>query len=178
MIIRPYRQRWNLEMKTKNKRIAVYPGTFDPVTNGHLDIIKRGLKMFDTLIVAVAHNPGKAPTFTVAERMELIREATRNLRNIRVDQFQNLLTDYMRSVGGGVIIRGLRAVTDYEFELQMGLMNRALDPSVETIFVIPSEEYSFLSSRLIKEIVQLKGSVKGLVPRGVEPLLKKKNFSA
>ena len=156
------------------KKIAVYPGTFDAITNGHLDIMKRSLKMFDTLIVAVAHNPDKSPTFPIEKRMEFIRKATEGWENIKVDQFENLLTDYMKTVGGGVIVRGLRAITDYEHELQMGLMNRALDPTIETIFMIPSLEYSFLSSRLIKEIAHLQGNIKGLVPEAVAPFLKKK----
>ncbi len=161
-------------MPQKKKRIAVYPGTFDPVTNGHLDIMKRSLKMFDKLIVAVAHNPDKNPVFSVAERMKLIRKATVRWNALHVDHFGNLLIDYMRSVKSGVIIRGLRAVTDYEFELQMGLMNRTLDPSIETIFLIPSEEYSFLSSRLIKEIARFKGNIEGLVPKAViDPLQEK-----
>jgi len=160
---------------SRNKnRIAVYPGTFDPVTNGHLDIMERSLKMFDTLIVAVAHNPRKNPVFSVTERMDFIEEAAKGWKNLRVDHFENLLTDYMKSVQGDVIIRGLRAFSDYEFELQMGLMNRVLAPSIETIFMIPNEEYSFVSSRFIKEIVQLKGNVKGLVPDVVERLLRKK----
>lgn len=161
-------------MASRKKKIAVYPGTFDPVTNGHLDIIKRSLNLFDCVIVAVAHNPGKNPAFPVDERMEFIRKAARGWKNLKVDSFDNLLTNYMKSVKGDVIVRGLRAVTDYDYELQMGLMNRTLDPSIETIFMIPSEEYSFLSSRLIKEIVQLKGSVKGLVPKAVEVQLRKK----
>jgi pantetheine-phosphate adenylyltransferase len=156
------------------ERIAVYPGTFDPVTNGHLDIIRRSLNMFDKLIVAVAHNPGKNPVFSVEERVGLINSATKEWKNIQVDHFGNLLTDYMKSVKSKVIVRGLRAVTDYEFELQMGLMNRALDPSIETIFLIPSEVYSFLSSRIIKEIARLNGNIKGMVPEAVESLLKKK----
>lgn len=156
------------------ERIAVYPGTFDPVTNGHLDIIRRSLNMFDKLIVAVAHNPGKDPVFSVEERVGLINSATKEWKNIQVDHFGNLLTDYMKSVKSKVIVRGLRAVTDYEFELQMGLMNRALDPSIETIFLIPSEVYSFLSSRIIKEIARLNGNIKGMVPEAVELLLRKK----
>ncbi len=155
------------------KKIAVYPGTFDPVTNGHLDIMKRSLKMFDKLIVAVAHNPDKKPAFSIERRMEFIQKSTVGWENIKVDHFENLLTDYMKTVEGGVIVRGLRAVTDYEYELQMGLMNRTLDPSIETIFMIPSLDYSFLSSRLIKEIAHLRGDVKGLVPESVLPFLQK-----
>ncbi|MBI5184487.1 MAG: pantetheine-phosphate adenylyltransferase [Nitrospinae bacterium] len=165
---------YNGDNIARKKRVAVYPGTFDPVTNGHLDIMRRSLKMFDKLIVAVAHNPGKDPVFSVEERVALIKKATKGWENLQVDHFGNLLTDYMKSVDGRVIVRGLRAVTDYEFELQMGLMNRALDPSIETIFLIPSEVYSFLSSRIIKEIARLKGNVKGMVPEAVESLLKRK----
>lgn len=161
-------------MPTVKKRIAVYPGTFDPVTNGHLDIMKRSLNMFDSLIVAVAHNPAKKPIFSVEERVEMIQRATKGWRGLRVDNFGALLIDYVKSVKGKVIIRGLRAVTDFESELQMGLMNRTLDSSIETIFLIPSEEYSYVSSRIIKEIAQFNGNIKGLVPQAVEGPLKKK----
>ncbi|MDP6626067.1 MAG: pantetheine-phosphate adenylyltransferase [Nitrospinota bacterium] len=156
------------------KTVAIYPGTFDPVTNGHIDIIKRALKLFNKLIVAVAHNPQKTPLFTQEERVSFIRKATRGWKNLEIDSFDDLLINYARKNGANVIIRGLRAISDFDFELQMGLMNRTLDKSLETIFMIPSEEYSFLSSKIIKEIASFNGEIEDHVPSSVAKGLKKK----
>ncbi|HZI92896.1 MAG TPA: pantetheine-phosphate adenylyltransferase [Patescibacteria group bacterium] len=144
--------------------IAVYPGTFDPITNGHLDLIQRGSRLFDLVIVAILGNPEKAPLFTVEERARLIRESVLTLPNVRVETFEGLLVDYVRSRGAQVIVRGLRAVSDFEYEFQMALMNRRLDTEVETVFMMPAEAYSYLSSRLVKEVAALGGDVSGLVP--------------
>jgi len=151
--------------------IAVYPGTFDPVTNGHLDIIERGSRIFDRVIVAILENPEKDPLLTVEERKRLIEEATRRLRNVEVESFAGLLADYARSKGARVVVRGLRAVSDFEYEFQMALMNRRLNPEMETVFMMPNEAYSYLSSRMVKEVVALGGSVRGLVPAEVERLI-------
>ena len=156
------------------KTIAIYPGTFDPVTNGHIDIIKRALTLFDRVIVAVAHNPKKDPFFTVKERTDFIKKATRGWKNLEVDSFGNLLTDFAKKKGAKAIIKGLRAISDFDFELQMGLMNRTLDKSLETIFMIPSEEYSFLSSKIIKEIASFHGNIASYVPPAVVKDLKNK----
>jgi pantetheine-phosphate adenylyltransferase len=152
--------------------LAIYPGSFDPVTNGHLDLIERAAKLFDRLIVAVLQNDGKEPLFTSAERVEMLREATRRWRNVEVDVFDGLLVEYARQKKARVIIRGIRAVSDYEYELQMALMNRKLEPEIETVFMLPAEAYSYLSSRLVKEIVRLGGSVRDLVPPIVEKRLR------
>ena len=154
------------------KTIAIYPGTFDPVTNGHVDIIKRALQLFDKLIVAVAHNPQKDPMFTVEERVDFIKNATTGWKNLEIDSFKDLLTNYARKRDANVVIKGLRAISDFDFELQMGLMNRTLDKSLETIFMIPSEEYSFLSSKIIKEIASFHGDVSNHVPSSVAKGLK------
>ncbi len=156
------------------KTIAIYPGTFDPVTNGHVDIIKRALQVFDKLIVAVAHNPQKNPMFTVEERVDFIKNATTGWKDLEIDSFNDLLTNYARKRDANVIIKGLRAISDFDFELQMGLMNRTLDKSLETIFMIPSEEYSFLSSKIIKEIASFHGDVSKHVPSSVAKGLKNK----
>lgn len=158
-------------MKTS---IAIYPGSFDPVTNGHLDLIERGEKMFDVLIVAVLQNAEKKPLFTVSERVEMLREVTKQWSGVEIDVFDGLLVDYARKRGAGVILRGIRAVSDYEYELQMALMNRKLRPELETVFMMPAEKYSYLSSRLVREVAQLGGSVKGLVPELVEQNLRGK----
>jgi len=155
-------------------RIAICPGTFDPVTNGHLDIIQRGLRIFDEVIVAVAPSQKKVPLFTLEERLWLIRESVKGLRNITIESFNGLLVDYVRAKGGMAIIKGLRAISDFEFELQMALMNRKLDMHVETVFMMPSEEFSFLTSTIVKEVASFGGSVKGLVPVVVEQALRKK----
>jgi pantetheine-phosphate adenylyltransferase len=150
---------------------AVYPGSFDPLTNGHLDLIERSLRIFDELIVAVVTNPAKTALFTDPERVEMIREATRGLRHIEIMVFEGLLVDFVTKVGARAIIRGLRAVSDFEYEFQMALMNRKLREEVETVFLMPHEAYSYISSRLIKEVAGYGGSVTGLVPPGVEKRL-------
>ncbi len=149
------------------KRIAIYPGTFDPVTNGHLSIIRRALKIFDKLIVGVALNPRKNPLFPIEDRVGFIQEATSGLDHLEVRSFDNLLIDFATTNGATVIIKGLRAVSDFELELQMGLMNRRLKASIETLFMIPSQEYSFLSSSFVKEIAKHNGDYRELVPESV-----------
>jgi pantetheine-phosphate adenylyltransferase len=158
-------------MKTS---IAIYPGSFDPVTNGHLDLIERGEKMFDLLIVAVLRNAEKQPLFSVAERVEMLREVTKQWTSVEIDVFDGLLVDYARKRGAGVILRGIRAVSDYEYELQMALMNRKLEPRLETVFMLPGLTYSYLSSKLVREIAQLGASLKGLVPEAVEQRMRAK----
>lgn len=153
---------------------AVYPGSFDPITNGHIDIIKRAVKLFDELIVAVLVNPAKTPLFTVEERMELIRESLNDMPNVKVDNFTGLLVHYVSRIKADVIIRGLRAVSDFESEFQMALMNKRLNPDVEIVFLMTSYEYSYLSSGIVKEVVRLGGSVNGLVPECVEVKLLEK----
>ncbi|HYC59945.1 MAG TPA: pantetheine-phosphate adenylyltransferase [Thermoanaerobaculia bacterium] len=156
-------------------RIAVYPGSFDPLTNGHLDIIRRAGRLFDRVVVAVLENEGKStPLFTVAERMELIQRCTGDISGIEVHSFSGLLVDLMRRVDASVIVRGIRAVSDYEYELQMALMNRELYDGAETIFMIPAVEYTFVSSRLVKEVFRLGGDVAHLVPAPVLDALKRR----
>jgi len=145
-------------------RTAVYPGSFDPLTNGHLDIIRRGTRLFDRLLVAVLENEGKAPLFSVGERMELITRCTDDLPAVEVQSFSGLLVDFMQRFDANVVVRGIRAVSDYEYELQMALMNRTLSPTVETIFMLPAVEYTYVSSRLVKEVFRLGGDVARLVP--------------
>ena len=154
--------------------IAIYPGSFDPVTNGHLDLIHRGAKIFDELVVAVLRNPEKDPLFTVPERRDMLEEMTRELPNVRVDVFEGLLVEYARANKAAAVLRGIRAISDYEYELQMALMNRKLDPGLETIFMMPAEKYSYLSSRLVCEVARLGGSVEGLVPPMVAQRLQSK----
>jgi len=154
--------------------IAICPGSFDPVTNGHLDLIERAAKIFDKLIVSVLRNQEKEPLFGVEERLEMLREVTRPFANVEVDSFAGLLMDYARQKQARVILRGIRAVSDYEYELQMALMNRKLEPQVETVFMLPGEAYSYLSSRLVREVAWLGGSLKGLVPATVEERLRVK----
>ncbi len=153
---------------------GIYPGTFDPITYGHLDLVQRGLRIFDEIIIAVALNPKKQPLFGIGERLELIKGAVAGYRNVLVEAFDGLLVDYVKSKGGVAIIRGLRAVSDFEYELQMALMNRRLDMSVETVFMMPSEEHSFITSTIVKEAASFGGSVKGLVPDVVEAALRNK----
>jgi pantetheine-phosphate adenylyltransferase len=157
--------------------IAIYPGSFDPLTNGHVDIIQRGSRFFDRIIVAVLINLEKAPLFTVAERVEIARSVFRGWSNVEVDTFDGLLVDYARRRQASVIVRGLRAVSDFEYEMQMALMNRRLSPQVETVFMMPAEPYTYVSSRLVKEVVALGGSVHGLVPDSVEALLREKKLA-
>lgn len=152
--------------------IAICPGSYDPVTYGHLDLIERAARVFDRLIVAVLQNAEKEPLFPVSERAEMLREATREWSNVEVDVFEGLLVEFARRKGARVVVRGIRAVSDYEYELQMALMNRKMEPSIETVFMLPAETFSFLSSSLVREIVRLGGSVDGLVPPLVEARLK------
>ncbi len=154
------------------KRTAICPGTFDPVTNGHIDIVKRSLRIFDEVVVAVATNPRKRPLFDIEKRLSLVRDSVRDLSEVRVESFDGLLVDYVRRTGGAAIVRGLRAVSDFEYELQMALMNRRLDAGIETVFMMPNEEYSFLTSTIVKEIASFGGSVRGLVPPVVEEALR------
>lgn len=156
------------------KRTAIYPGTFDPITNGHIDLVKRGLRIFDEVIIAIATAQKKQPLFTISERLRLIKDAVRGLKNVKVEAFSGLLVEYVESKKGVAVIRGLRAVSDFEYELQMALMNRRLDRNIETVFMMPSEEYTFLTSTIIREVASFGGSVKGLVPEAVESALKEK----
>lgn len=152
--------------------VAIYPGTFDPITNGHRDVIARATKIADRLIVAVLRNQSKHPLFTVEERVKMLREVTEEFPNVEVDGFDGLLVDYAAQKNANLIIRGIRAISDYEKELQMALMNRRLRPEVETVFLMAGEQYSFVSSHLVKEIISLGGNISGLVPTVVEEKLK------
>jgi pantetheine-phosphate adenylyltransferase len=154
--------------------IAIYPGSFDPVTNAHLDIIERGRRLFDHVIVAVLLNREKKPLFSVEERVGMLRLVTDRWDNVEVDQFEGLLVEYTASRNATVILRGIRAVTDFDFEFQMALMNRRLQAAIETVFLVPAEAYTYLSSSLVKEVVSLGGSVNGLVPKEIEDSLKTK----
>ena len=153
---------------------AIYPGSFDPLTNGHLDLIERGSKIFEELVVAILRNAEKDPLFTVAERRDMLEQMVKSFPNVRVDVFEGLLVEYAEQKKATVILRGIRAISDYEYELQMALMNRKLQPQIETVFMMPAEAYSYLSSRLVKEIFRLGGSVRGLVPGLVEQKLREK----
>ena len=154
------------------KVTAVYPGTFDPITNGHLDIIGRGVRLFDEIIVALLQNADKEPLFSLPERLEIVASVVKRFPNVRVESFDGLLIDYARKRGAQAIVRGLRALSDFEYEFQMALMNRRLGPDLETVFMMPSEAYSYVSSRLVKEVVGLGGDVTGLVPQEVLDRLK------
>jgi len=155
-------------------RRAIYPGSFDPVTNGHLDVIERARKLFDEVIVAVAHNDEKQALFSLQERLDLLGETAGKIDNVRIAQFEGLLVEFARTQKAGAVIRGLRAVSDFEFEFQMALMNRKLDVAVETIFLMPKEEYTYLSSRIVKEIASLGGNVSSFVPACVANALSRK----
>ena len=155
-------------------KIAIYPGTFDPFTNGHLDIVERGLMIFEEVIVALAPSIRKQPLFSVEERVAMMRGSLKNIERVRIEVFDSLLVDFVSKKSGIAIIRGLRAVSDFEYEMQMALMNRRLDSEIETVFMMPSEEYSYLTSTIVKEIASFNGNVKGLVPEIVERSLKEK----
>ena len=150
------------------ERIAVYPGTFDPLTNGHVDIIHRGAELFDRIVVAILVNPDKSPLFTIEERAEMAREVFTDQPRVEVDVFEGLLVEYATQRGAHAIVRGLRAVSDFEFEMQMALMNRRLSATIETVLMMPAESYTYVSSRLVKEVFSLGGSIQGLVPALVE----------
>jgi pantetheine-phosphate adenylyltransferase len=159
----------------RNKQvIAIYPGSFDPVTNGHLDLIARAAATFDRVVVAVTRNPEKDALFAVKERVEMLEAVTFEWKNVEVDVFEGLLVDFARSRGGAVILRGIRAVSDYEYELQMAMMNRKLESQIETVFMLPAEAYSFVSSRLVKELARLGGPINEFVPALVEQRLREK----
>jgi pantetheine-phosphate adenylyltransferase len=157
-----------------NKGLAIYPGSFDPPTNGHLDLIERGSKMFEQLVVAVLRNSEKTPMFSLAERLEMLRELTADLNNVRIDTFDGLMVEYAKSIGAMCVLRGIRAISDYEYELQMALMNRKLEPTLETVFMMPALKFSYVSSRLVREVAQAGGPVKDLVPEVVEQKLLEK----
>ena len=154
--------------------LAVYPGSFDPLTNGHVDIITRGARIFDRIIVAILINAEKAPLFSMEERLKIAQEVFKDFPNVEIDTFDGLLVDYVERRRAHVIVRGLRAVSDFEFEFQMALMNRRLNGKIETVFMMPAEQYSYISSRLIKEVFSLGGQVHGLVPDTVEERLRQK----
>ena len=156
------------------KVIAIYPGSFDPPTNGHLDLVERGSKIFDELVVAILRNSEKTPLFSLGERRNMLEELTAGFKNVRVDTFDGLTVDYAAKVKASAVLRGIRALSDYEYELQMALMNRKLRPSLETVFMMPAEKYSYLSSRLMREVGRLGGNITGLVPELVERRLKEK----
>src|SRR5271167_874274 len=156
---------------------AIYPGSFDPPTNGHFDLIERGAKIFDELVVAVLRNREKEPFFSVEERMEMLQAITKHIPNVRVDSFDGLLVDYVQKEGAQAVLRGIRAISDYEYELQMALMNRRLSPGTETVFMMPADQYSYLSSRLVKEIFRNNGTINGLVPDLVLERMRQKRKS-
>lgn len=155
-------------------RVAIYPGSFDPLTSGHVDIIERGSRIFDAIIVAILVNSEKAPLFSEKERVEIIQDVFKDAGNVKVDTFNGLLVDYAKQKQASVLVRGLRAVSDFEYEFQMALMNRHLDPALETVFMMPAEQYTYISSRLIKEVFSLGGEITGLVPPIVEERLRAK----
>src|SRR6187549_2684642 len=154
--------------------LAIYPGSFDPLTNGHVDIIERGTRLFDKIVVAILVNVEKSPLFSMQERVEIVREVFKGHPNVEVDTFEGLLVDYVAKRKADVIVRGLRALSDFEAEFQMALMNRRLGPHIETVFMMPAEQYTYISSRLIKEVFSLGGQVRGLVPEVVESRLREK----
>ena len=154
--------------------IAIYPGSFDPLTNGHLDLIQRGAKIFDELVVAILRNSEKTALFSVEERLEMLRTSTGHLPNVRVESFEGLLVDFARKSGAQAVLRGIRVISDYEYELQMAWMNRKLDPSLETVFMMPAGSYSYLSSRIVREIASLGGSLAGFLPPSVKTQLRER----
>ena len=157
-----------------NKGRAIYPGSFDPPTNGHLDLIQRGAKIFEELVVAILRNSEKTPMFSVSERLEMLKALTADLKNVRIDTFDGLMVEYAKSIDAMCVLRGIRAISDYEYELQMALMNRKIEPTLETVFMMPADKYSYVSSRLVREVAQVGGPVKGLVPEVVEQKLREK----
>src|ERR671913_1055776 len=161
-----------------NGRLAIFPGSFDPLTNGHVDIVLRSTQLFERVLIAVLGNPDKNPLFTDDERIEMIRDVFREYPNVEVDTFEGLLVEYARRRRASAIVRGIRAVSDFEYEFQMALMNRHLEPTLETVFMMPAEQYTYLSSRLIKEVFSLGGDVRGLVPSAVEDWMRKKQGAA
>jgi pantetheine-phosphate adenylyltransferase len=165
---------FDMPLEPTKSAMAIYPGSFDPVTNGHLDLIERGAQIFETLVVAVARNLEKEPLFDVKERVEMLEAVTYEWKNVEVDVFDGLLMNYAKAKGARVVMRGIRAISDYEYELQMALMNRKIEPDIETVFMMPAEAFSYLSSRLVKEIARLGGPVTGLVPPIVEERLRAK----
>ncbi|HEY3884850.1 MAG TPA: pantetheine-phosphate adenylyltransferase [Vicinamibacterales bacterium] len=156
--------------------VAIYPGSFDPLTNGHVDIIRRGARLFDRIVVSVLLNSEKHPLFTIPERVQIARDVFAGMANVEVDTFDGLLVEYARSKGASVIVRGLRAISDFEYEMQMALMNRKLNADVETVFMMPAEPYTYVSSRLVKEVAALGGDVSALVPPIVEARLREKRL--
>ncbi len=161
-----------------HNRKAVYPGSFDPITNGHIDIIQRGLKIFDNILIAVLENPNKRPLFTTKERVKMVQEVFSDQKNVEVKSFHGLLVRFARENNANVVMRGLRAISDFEYEFQLALMNRKLDPEIETFFMMPNVKYSFLSSNLVKEVSMLGGCLKGLVPEAIEARLKNKTYNS
>ncbi|HET9704562.1 MAG TPA: pantetheine-phosphate adenylyltransferase [Vicinamibacterales bacterium] len=164
-------------MSSQRPRIAIYPGSFDPLTSGHVDIIERGARIFDEIIVAILANAEKTPLFSESERVSIIRDVFKGHTNVRVDTFNGLLVDYAQRQQATILVRGLRAVSDFEYEFQMALMNRHLAPGLETVFMMPDEKYTYISSRLIKEVFSLGGEISGLVPSIVEDKLRSKQKS-
>jgi pantetheine-phosphate adenylyltransferase len=163
-----------LEKRLLKKVTAIYPGSFDPPTNGHLDLIERGSHIFDELVVAILRNAEKTPLFSVGERRGMLEELTSDFKNVRVDVFDGLTVEYAAKVKASAVLRGIRALSDYEYELQMAMMNRKLRPDLETVFMMPAEQYSYLSSRLVREVARLGGAITGLVPDMVEQRLREK----
>jgi pantetheine-phosphate adenylyltransferase len=158
----------------QNCVVAIYPGSFDPITSGHLDVIERGSRLFDRLIVSILRNEAKAPLFTIEERMQMLGEVTSRFENVEIDSFDGLLANYALERGARVILRGIRAVSDYEYELQMALMNRRLQPQLETVFLLAGEQFSFISSKLVKEVIGLGGNISDFVPPAVERRLRER----
>lgn len=161
-------------MQKDEKVVAIYPGSFDPITSGHLDVIERGSRICDRLVVAILRNESKSPLFGVDERMQMLKEVVAPYPNVEVDSFDGLLAHYALHKGARLILRGIRAISDYEYELQMALMNRRLQPQLETVFLLAGEQYSFISSKLVKEVISLGGNIAGLVPPAVEQRLRER----